>query len=326
VIRFPAATFGFVMTAVTATAVLAQDRAVAERTETAPAWRPPRTSAGHPAMEGVWSFSTLTPLVRPPRFAGRAFMTLEEAEAFEREMLDRVNLDRRVADGALDLREGRDGAYNEFWVERGRIAMIGGQIPTSLLVDPPDGRLPPPARNREIREGRTFDGPADFSLSERCIRSAAGPPFVPGTPDGNFIRITQSRDHIAITQEKFHEVRIVSLDGRAHLSPEVRSWLGDSIGRWDGDTLVVDTTNFTDALSSSARFDGNLHLVERFTRAGPDTLLYEFTVNDPTTFTKPWTVRLPMTKTSQQMYENACHEGNYAMRNMLSAARAAERQ
>ena len=157
-------------------------------------------------------------------------------------------------------------------------------------------------------------------MSAKCRWSAASP----GAPDGNLIRITQSKDHVAIVQEKFHDPRIVSLDGRAHLPPQIRSWVGDSIGRWDDDTLVIDTTNFTDKLVLSRRFDGNLHLVERFTRVGPNTLLYEFTVEDPTFFTKPWTVRLPMTKTDDELYEYACHEGNYALPNILRGARVAE--
>ena len=145
-------------------------------------------------------------------------------------------------------------------------------------------------------------------MSAKCRWSAA----LPGAPDGNLIRITQSKDHVAIVQEKFHDPRIVSLDGRAHLPPQIRSWVGDSIGRWmttPGDRHH----NFTDKLVLSRRFDGNLHLVERFTRVGPNTLLYEFTVEDPTFFTKPWTVRLPMTKTDDELYEYACHEGNYAL-------------
>jgi hypothetical protein len=131
----------------------------------------------------------------------------------------------------------------------------------------------------------------------------------------------QSRDHVAILQEKFHETRIVRLDDGPHLAAAIRTWLGDSHGRWSGNTLVADTTNFTDQLALGSRFDQNLHLVERFTRVGPDTLLYEFTVNDPTVFTKPWTVVLPMRRTGEQLYEFACHEGNYALPNILRGAR-----
>jgi hypothetical protein len=322
IIRFRATVLGLVATVVVST-VSAQSPAGTGRTDAEATWTSPRTRDGHPEIEGIWSFATLTPLERPPRFAGRAFMTSEEALAFERETLEDVNLDRRGPGGALDL---RGGSVNEFWTERGTLARIDGQIPTSLIVDPPDGRLPPVARERPTRQVRTFNEVSDFNLSERCLRSASGPPFVPGALDGNLIRITQSRAHIAITQEKFHETRMVALDGRPHLSPKIRSWIGDSLGRWEGETLIVDTTNFTAALSSSARFDGNLQLVERFTRTSADTLLYEATVNDPTIFAQPWTVRLPMTKTAEQLYEYACHEGNHAIRNILGAARLEDAQ
>jgi hypothetical protein len=310
--------FGGGFAALAATAVLAQAPGASPRTEPETAWAAPRTSAGSPDMEGTWSFATLTPLERPQRFAGRASMTAEEAAVFERETLQGLDLDRRGPGGAFEL---RGGAINEFWAERGRLASIDGDMPTSLIVDPPDGRLPAVLRERPLQQPRTFNEISDFNLSERCLRSASGPPFVPGALDGNLIRITQSSTQIAITQEKFHEVRIVALDGRPHLPSDVRSWVGDSIGRWDGDTLVVETTNFTHALRSSARFDGNLRLAERFTRTGPTTLLYEATVNDPTVYASPWTIRLPMTKTEERLYEYACHEGNYAIRNILRAAR-----
>ena len=287
-------------------------------------WNPPRTANGHPDIEGVWDFSALTPIERLSRFADRAFMTDEEAALFERELLEAADLDRPGPGGTLDL---RGPAINEFWLERGTLATIAGRKPTSLIIDPTDGRLPAlvPERATLSRPSvRTFNTVNDFALSERCLRSAAGPPFLFGAPDGNLIRITQSKDHVAIVQEKFHDPRIVSLDGRAHLPPQIRSWVGDSIGRWDDDTLVIDTTNFTDKRVLSRRFDGNLHLVERFTRVGPNTLLYEFTVEDPTFFTKPWTVKLPMTKTDDELYEYACHEGNYALPNILRGARVAE--
>jgi hypothetical protein len=308
----------------TATVSLAQGPAGLERADSSTGWSVPRTSYGHPDLEGVWDFSSLTPLERPTQFSDRAFMTADEAAVFERDTLAEVNADRRGPDGSLDL---RGPAINEFWLERGTLATIGGRIPTSLLVDPPDGRVPAPLLTRRRRGADVrFDTVADFALSERCLRSAAGPPALPGAPDGNLIRITQSRDLIAIVQEKFNDPRIVSLDGRPHLPQTIRSWVGDSIGRWEGETLVVDTTNFTHQLALSGRFDGNLHLVERFTLIGPDTLLYEFTVDDPTAFAQPWTVRLPMKKTTDKLYEYACHEGNYALPNILRGARVDERR
>jgi hypothetical protein len=302
-------------------AARADERAAAQ------SWQAPRTADGHPDLEGVWSFATLTPLERPAELAGRASFTDDEAAAYEREVLARVNTDRRNATGALDL---RGASVNEFWLERGPLARIDGRYSTSLIVDPPDGRLPPmtvAAEERRAQQARSRVGLADhrtLSLSERCLRSASGPPYVPGAPDSNLIRITDSRDHIAIVQEKYHETRMISLDERPHVSSAVRSWMGDARGHWDGDTLVVRTTNFIENLDQSNRLDRNLRLIERFTRVGTDTLRYEFTVDDPTVFTAPWTAVLPMRRTSEQLYEFACHEGNYSLPNMLRGARAEE--
>jgi hypothetical protein len=274
-----------------------------------------RQAAPPPDLEGVWSFATLTPLERPAELAGRAHFTSEEAAAFERATLAR--------------RPPALNALNDFWFERGPMANIDDRWPTSLIVDPADGRLPAPtadAEERRARRARARGALVDvraFSLSERCLRSAAGPPYLPGAPDGNVIRITHGGDHVAISQEKFGETRIVAVDGRPHLPPAIRSWMGDSRGQWDGETLVVRTTNFADALEGSNRFDRNLRLVERFTRIGADTLRYEFTVDDPTVFSTPWTAALPMRRIrGDQMYEFACHEGNYSLAHMLSAARA----
>jgi hypothetical protein len=290
-------------------------------------WTVPRAVDGHPDIEGVWNFATLTPLERPSRFAGKAFMTDQEAVEFERETLQTVNGDRRGQTHTSDL---SGPAINEFWLERGPLATVNGRKPTSLIVDPPNGRIPEStvdaqtsAAQRAVT-GRRFDGPEDFSLAERCLRSASGPPILAGAPDANFIRIVQARDHVAILQEKFHEVRLVSLDGRPHLPAAIRTWVGDSRGRWVGNTLSVDTTNFTYQLALGSRYDQNLHLMERFTRVGPNTLLYEFTVDDPTIFAKAWTVVLPMRRTGEQLYEFACHEGNYALPNILRGARFEE--
>jgi len=313
-----------VLAAATATVALAQGPAVADRAGLPTTRLVPRTSYGHPDIEGVWDFATLIPLERPDQFADRAFMTDDEAVVFERDTLAEVNADRPGPDGSLDL---RGLGINEFWLERGGVTPVGGRVPTSLLVDPPNGRLPTPLLTRRQRgPDFSFDAFEDFALSERCLRSAAGPPALPGAPDGNLIRITQSRDHVALVQEKFNDPRIVSLDGRPHLPQAIRSWVGNSIGRWEGDTLVVDTTNFTHQLVLSGRFDGNLHLVERFTLVDPYTLLYEFTVDDPTAFAQPWTARLPMRRTTDQLYEYACHEGNRSLPNILRGARVQERR
>jgi len=278
-------------------------------------WRVPRTEVGQPDIGGVWNFSTITPLERPAQFAGRSFMTAEEAAEFERRRFQAI--DQPLGDGP---------AIDAFWLERGRLATVNDLYPTALVVDPPDGRIPPltPEAQQRIAErseaNRRTEGPEDRSLSERCLRSASGPPMFPSA-DANLVRIVQTRDYVVIMPEKFHDARIVPLNGQLHLFPDIRTWMGSAHGHWDGNTLVVDTTNFTEKIGLGGRFDENLHLVERFTRVGPNTLLYEVRIDDPTTFVKPWSVALPMTKTDEQMYEFACHEGNYALLNILRAAR-----
>ena len=282
-------------------------------------WRVPRTLDGHPDLQGDWNHATLTPLQRPERFAGRAWMTPDEARAFERELLNQAEAQSARVPTSI----------NEFWFERGRLATIDGRYPTSLIVDPPDGQIPaltPAAKARRsarsAEAARSLTSHLDFSVSERCLRSGSGPPYLAGAPDANLLRIVQSRDHVAIVQEKFHDARIVALADRPHVSRQIRSWVGDSRGHWEGDTLVIDTTNFTSKLEWANRFDANLHLIERFTRVATDRLLYEFTVDDPTYFTVPWTVRLPMIRTGETLHEFACHEGNYSLPNMLRGARA----
>ena len=169
-----------------------------------------------------------------------------------------------------------------------------------------------------------LDAAQDRSLSERCLRALTGPPYLP-SPDANTLRIVQSPEHIALTLEKFGDTRIVSLTRQRHVSSVIRGWIGDTLGRWDGDALVLDTVNFTPAIALTGNYDGNLHLVERFTRIDGDTLLYEATIDDPTAFVRPWTIALPMKKIAVPFYEFACHESNYSMRNMLSGARVEER-
>jgi hypothetical protein len=256
-------------------------------------------------------------------FLGRPFMTSEEAEEYTRRAFE-ANADRPPSSPEVFGR-----ATNEFWLERGPLAMVGGRTMTSLIVDPVDGRLPAlTARGQAQTQragSRRFDRADDLSLALRCLRSAAGPPYFPAQPDANFIRITQSRDHVAIVQEKYGETRIVRLNGGPHVAERIRSWMGDSVGRWDGDSLVVETTNFTDKLALGNRFDENLRLMERFTRTTPDVLLYEVRVDDPTAFARPWTFVLPMRRTGEELFEFACHEGNYSLANILRGARAEER-
>jgi len=281
-------------------------------------------------LDGVWAFSTLTPLERTAEFAGKATFTPEEAAAFEKRTIERNDRDRREGGSAeADL----GGAYNEFWWERGtRVANVRGRLLTSLVTDPPDGRIPAltaDAQKRAAdraadRRAHPADDPENRSLGERCLMFNAGPPMLPG-PYNNYAQIFQMGSRVVILNEMIHDARLVPVDGSAHPPAAIRRWQGDSRGRWDGATLVVDTTNFTD--KTNFRGSGEqLHLVERFTRVDAKTLLYEFTVDDPATFTRPWSAALPMTKTTDRVFEYACHEGNYALADILRGARAEERR
>lgn len=288
----------------------------------------PRTAEGRPDLQGTWNFSSLTPLERPAEFNGRPTMTRDEAEKFQSTILERNNADRR--DGGVDADVAR--AYNDAWYDRGTgLALVNGEYHTSLVVDPPDGRLPaltPEAMKLQAarvqdRRDHQADNPENRSLGERCFGFAAGPPMLPG-PYNNIVQIFPFKDYVVIYHEMIHDARIVYTDGRPHLPKNIRKYMGDSIGRWEGDTLVVDTTNFTEKTAFRGATE-NMHLVEKFTRADADTLLYEFTVSDPAAFTKPWTVQLPLKRTDDMLYEYACHEGNEAMLGILRGARFEER-
>jgi hypothetical protein len=280
---------------------------------------------GQPDLRGIWRNATVTPLERPNDLAGKTTFTAEEAAAYEKQVVERNNADHRPKDAEADVASG----YNGFWFDRGTKVIASGR--TSLIVDPADGRIPAltPAAQKHVQEARAWmdehatDGPEGRSLPERCIIwTTAGPPMLPGPYNDNF-QIFQTRDQVVILNEMIHDSRVIPLDGSPHLASNIRQWMGDSRGHWEGDTLVVDTTNFSGKFSFRGS-DENLHLTERFTRVSPDTLLYEFTVDDPTAFTKPWTAQIPVTKTKGPLFEYACHEGNYAMTDILSGARAAE--
>jgi hypothetical protein len=290
-----------------------------------------RTAEGRPNLEGVWTFATATPLERPARFAGKSTMTDQEAEEY---VIQTEAARRGSAFAALGVAQDFEQSARPF-------VIVAGRKPTSLIVDPPDGRIPaltPEARERwgDLWTGERADGPQDRLLPERCLRGDAGPPMLPNVSASPFerevmspfVRIIQTSREIVFVQEGFDGARIVPLDGRPHVSDRIRSWLGDSRGRWSGDTLIVDTTNFRDQAQQrrvSNRFDRNLHLVERLSVLDRDLLWYEFTVEDPTMFTKAWSGAFPMRRTDVHLYEVACHEGNEGMFNILRGARAEER-
>ncbi len=280
----------------------------------------PRTPDGRPDLQGTWDFAQLTPLERPGDFAGKESITEEEAEEFAQRRIETTNKDRRDGTAAADV----ERAYNDFWWDFGtRIAKQ-----TSLVVDPPDGRIPaltPEAQQRIAQRRNRYDNPEERPLAERCILGFnSGPPMVPSAYNNN-VQIVQTRDHVVIVNEMIHSARIVDLKGRPHRPKAMRFLTGDSIGQWEGDTLVIDTTNF----STEAGFRGattGLHLVERFTRVDRDTLRYEFTVEDPATWTAKWSASIPMVRTDMPMFEYACHEANYALEGVLKGARYQEKQ
>ena len=295
-------------------------------------WTAPSTPWGDPDLQGIWDFRTITPMERPSEFAGKQTLTDEEAANFESQENRRLNRDLidPTKGGALYPPESAGGVvpYNEFWYDRGTTLVEDRR--TSLIVDPPDGRIPPltaeaekrAVARREYRRDHPADSWEDRSVGDRCIVGFnAGPPIVPAAYNNN-VQLFQTPDSVVILNEMVHNARIVRLDGDPHGT--IRQWVGDSRGHWEGKTLVVETTNLSEQ-SSFRGSSANLHLIERFTRISPDTITYEFTVEDPETWTRPWTAAVPMTKTQGPMFEYACHEGNYAMEGILSGARADER-
>jgi hypothetical protein len=310
----------------------AQVATVAAKTKGVPAakiWTAPRTADGQPDLEGIWSNGTLTPLERPRDLAGKEFLTEQEAAEREKRLREELSTDRR--DGGAEADVGR--SYNELWRERGKVLQR-----TSLIVDPPDGRLPPltlegqkraaaRAEDRRRRGPDPADSWLDRNLAERCL--TRGAPKLPGGYNNNFL-IVQSRGYVMILQEMIHEARIIPLDGRPHVDQNIRLWMGDSRGHWEGDTLVVDTTNYNDKIISNSfnccpGSGSSLHVNERFRRVDANTIDYTYTVEDPTTYTRPWTASVPMERTDGPIYEYACHEGNYALPDILAGARAKEK-
>ena len=287
-------------------------------------WTAPRTPEGHPDLQATWDFRSITPLERPNEFADKEVLTDVEAAALE----------QRTVQNRVDRapRAGDPGTYNQFWFDYG--TKVSDNRRTSLVVDPPNGRLPPlspegqkRAADRAEAGRRPAEGPEDRPLWERCILGFnSGPPIMPSGYNNN-IQIVQTRDYVVILNEMVHDARIVPLGERPRGTLPLL--MGDSRGRWVGETLVVDTINFTDkgtgTIGLRVPADRRLHLVERFTRTDPDTLLYEFTVDDPTVWAQPWTAATTMKRTDDQIYEYACHEGNYGMAGILAGARALEK-
>jgi hypothetical protein len=280
-----------------------------------------------PDLEGVWNFATLTPLERPAQLADQEFLSDVEAAAFVRDTMERNNRDRR--DGGADVDVAR--AVNDGWFDRGSaLARHNGRFRTSLITDPPNGRLPaltPAARARataQAAENRQHpaDGPENRSLQERCLAFNAGPPILPG-PYNNYLQISQFPNHVVLLTEMIHDARIVPIGSAAPMRLATPRWLGEPRGHYEGSTLVVDSIHFN-GINDVRGSDDQLHLTERFTRVDRDTLLYEFTVDNPTAFAAPWSAVLPMTRSDDRLFEYACHEANYALMDILRGARAGE--
>jgi hypothetical protein len=329
-------------------------------------WTMPRTPDGKPDLNGFYDVATMTPVERPAGVT-RLVLTPEEAAAMEKYEYERqvkndaplsgdrgappVGGENLTPKSYLEFLEkfggGVVGGYNNFWLAGGMtVIRVDGQPRSSLVIDPPDGKIPPMkpeatkrnaafaaggAVSPDANEGAAagppgaFDGPELRPLAERCLLgfgSTSGPPTLPNYFYNNMKQIVQTRDQLLILNEMVHDARVIRMNAE-HLPSNIRRWMGDSVGKWEGDTLVVDTTNFT----SKTQFRGsgeNLHVVERFTRTGPDTILYRFIVDDPSTWDRAWTGEYPWNKTTENLYEYACHEGNYSLGGMLRGARQKE--
>ena len=328
-IRYLAAFSGAVAMMAVASAPAAGQGATAES-----GWTLPRMADGHPDLQGVWANNNATPLERPPQWAGKTRLTDEELAELKASAAEVVasGLDAQFGDQlVLKALEGltdagsydTTGNYNQFWM-----ADRDFTHQTSLVIDPPDGQVPAltTAAERRADDRRAYrdthpaDGPEDRGLGERCANF--GVPRL-GAGYNSYFQVFQTAGHVAVLKEMAHDVKLIPVDGSGHAPDRIRQWNGDSRGRWDGDTLVVETTNF----SSQSSFRGSaerLHLVERYTRVGPETLNYEVTVTDPSTWTQPWTVLIPLKRSEDSIFEYACHEGNYGMEGILAGHRAQE--
>jgi hypothetical protein len=287
----------------------------------------PRTADRRPDFQGMWTNQTLTPLERPAALAGKVTLTDQEAAAYAKEFLDSSSTDRRDGGAQADVNR----AYPDYFIDRGtELARVNNERRTSLITDPADGRIPYRSDRSPRRvDGRpngdqsnNYDDPEARPLAERCLLSfgsSSGPPMLPVLYNNHY-QIVQTPTAVMIEVEMVHDVRVIHLDGRPHLPKSIRRWLGDSIGHWEKDTLVVDTTNFAEQVSFRGA-SPDVHVLERFEFVDAKTVLYRFTVDDPSTFTRPWSGEIPLRATDEQMYEYACHEGNHALESILRGAR-----
>jgi hypothetical protein len=300
-------------------------------------YSPPRTPWGDPDLQGVWNDATSTPLQRPGTVGGKEVLTDEEAAEFQASLAHDLTRDRR--DGGPEVDVNR--AYNDHWMDARRLKITADRR-TSLIVDPPDGRIPPlvplsperqQARAARAAAAARFQAGlphnyTDMSLPVRCVIRTDSPPYLPTIYNNNF-QIVQSPKYVTIAPEMIHSARIIPVDGRPHLNQALKQWLGDSRGRWDGTTLVVETTNFRndDGVIFQNANPATFRITERFTRVAADSLNYEFTVEDPTTWTRAWTALIPWNKVdpAEQMYEYACHEDNFDIVHFLTGARKREK-
>jgi hypothetical protein len=338
-------TFGALALSVSCAGLLLTPAAAQAPAGAARPWTVPRTPDGHPDLQGNWTNATITPLERP---SGQApVLTADQVAKVEKGMADRIErlaqpsdpnrpAPPKGGDGSTGA-AGNVGGYNNFWIDAGeRVAVVNGEYRSSLIVDPPDGRVP--ALTDEARERQAarlarskqfgqYDNPENRPLAERCIMSFgsnAGPPMLPNYFYNNNYTIVQTKDHVMILTEMVHDARIIRMSGE-RLPKHVRPWMGDSIGRWEGDTLVVETTNFHPLQVFRGASD-TLRVIERFNRVDAETILYKFTIDDPATFTAQWSGEVPFKAMNDLVHEYACHEGNYALSNVLSGARAEERE
>jgi hypothetical protein len=302
----------------------------AKASPAAKAWTPPRTADGKPDLQGIWTDNTLTPFERPKSLGSKEFYTDQEIADLTKRIHD-ARPGERIEGAELGAANPQEIRYDLeiYGFDRNKLRFQSKR--TSLIVGP-EGVIPPmlpQARQRNAdrvakNKGHEFDGAENRPLSERCIMMGQEQiPMVPAANEGNLLQIVQGPGYVTLLHEIDHSTRVIPTDGRPHVPPNIRLWQGDSVGHWEGNTLVVDTTNFTN-LTAFRGSSENLHLVERFTRAADDTLMYQFTVEDPTTWAKPWTAEVPWAKTKGPVYEYACHEGNTMIATILHGARVAE--